>query len=120
MWFEDVDFCRRASERGYRFYYEPKAVANHTGAHSIPALTLEMRRIYWYRSLLSYTLRHFRPAAVRAVCAAVITGSFLRAAVESAQQRSLRPFAGYREVAKLAGRLLFGFDRGRITSLHQS
>jgi GT2 family glycosyltransferase len=120
LWFEDVDFCRRASERGYRFYYEPNAVANHTGAHSIPALTVEMRRIYWYRSLLSYTVKHFSPASVRAVCAAVITGSFLRAVAESAQQKSFRPFAGCREVAKLAGRLLFGLDGRRIASLHQS
>jgi N-acetylglucosaminyl-diphospho-decaprenol L-rhamnosyltransferase len=108
LWFEDVDFCHRALDRGYCFYYVPTAVAIHTGGHSIPALTLEMRRIYWYRSLLGYAAKHFHPLGVRAVCVAVITGSFLRAAVEAALERSLRPFAAYGKVARLASRLLIG------------
>jgi hypothetical protein len=107
IWFEDVDFCKRASDGGYQFYYEPLAVANHTGGHSIPTLTVEMRRIYWYGSLLSYAVKHFKPATARVVCLAVITGSFLRAAAESALGRSLRPLAVYRQVARLAGGFLF-------------
>jgi len=108
LWFEDVDFCRRAVDREYCFYYVPSAVAVHTGAHSIPTLTLEMRRIYWYRSLLGYAAKHFRPWGARAVCLAVITGSFLRAAVEAALERSLRPFATYSKVVRLASRALMG------------
>jgi N-acetylglucosaminyl-diphospho-decaprenol L-rhamnosyltransferase len=108
LWFEDVDFCRRAVDRGYSFYYVPTAVARHTGAHSIPTLTLEMRRVYWYRSLLGYAAKHFRPGRVRAVCLAVIIGSFLRAAVEAVLKRSLRPFATYSKVVLLASRFLIG------------
>jgi N-acetylglucosaminyl-diphospho-decaprenol L-rhamnosyltransferase len=106
LWFEDVDFCRRALDRGYCFYYVPSVVAIHTGGHSIPALTLEMRRVYWYRSLLGYATKHFRPPGVRAVCVAVIIGSFLRAAAEAALQASLGPFATYGKIVRLAGRLL--------------
>ena len=108
LWFEDVDFCRRAVDRGYTFYYVPAAVARHTGAHSIPALTLEMRRVYWYRGVLGYAAKHFRPGRVRAVCLAVIIGSFLRAAVEAVLERSLRPFATYSKVVLLASRFLIG------------
>ena len=108
LWFEDVDFCRRAIDRRFCFYYVPSAVAIHTGAHSIPALALEMRRVYWYRSLLGYAAKHFRPQGVRTVCLAVITGSFLRAAVEAVLERSLRPFATYSKVVRLASRLLIG------------
>jgi GT2 family glycosyltransferase len=108
LWFEDVDFCRRAVDRGYSFYYVPTAVARHTGAHSIPTLTLEMRRVYWYRSLLGYAAKHFRPLGARAVCAAVIIGSFPRAALEAVLERSLRPFATYSKVVLLASRLLIG------------
>ena len=108
LWFEDVDFCRRALDRGYCFYFEPSVVAIHTGAHSIPALALEMRRVYWYRSLLGYATKHFRSRGARGVCLAVITGSFLRAAVEAALERSLRPFATYSKVVRLASRLLIG------------
>jgi GT2 family glycosyltransferase len=108
LWFEDVDFCRRAVDRGYCFYFVPSVVAIHTGAHSIPALTLEMRRVYWYRGLLGYVAKHFRPWGVRAVCLAVITGSFVRAVHEAAVERSLRPFATYSKVVRLASRLLIG------------
>jgi len=108
LWFEDVDFCRRAVDRGYCFYYVPAAVARHTGAHSIPALTLEMRRVYWYRSVLGYAAKHFRPWGARAVCLAVIIGSFPRSVVEAVLERSLRPFATYSKVVLLASRLLIG------------
>jgi GT2 family glycosyltransferase len=114
LWFEDVDFCRRAIDRGYCFYYVPSAVAIHTGAHSIPALKLEMRRVYWYRSLLGYAAKHFRPSRLRAVCLAVITGAFFRAVVETAFERSLRPFATYGKVAWLASRLLIGERSTRV------
>jgi GT2 family glycosyltransferase len=108
VWFEDVDFCRRAADRGHLLYFVPQAVAKHTGAHSIPALTLEMRRFYWYGSLLRYAAKHFRPAGVRAVCLAVVTGSCLRAVLDAALGWSLRPVTTYGKVIRLAGRILFG------------
>src|ERR1700722_3469178 len=83
LWFEDVDFCRRALDRAYVLYYTPAAVAKHTGAHSIPQLTVQMRYFYWYRSLLRYTAKHCRPIAFRAVCLAVVTGSFARGLIEA-------------------------------------
>jgi len=108
IWFEDVDFCRRAVDRGYVLYYVPQVVAKHTGAHSIPALSLEMRRIYWYRSLLRYSAKHFRRVEGWAVCLAVILGSVLRAALEAALQRSFRPVVTYSSVVRLAVRALYG------------
>jgi GT2 family glycosyltransferase len=102
LWFEDVDFCRRAVDRGYRFYYEPRAVAKHTGAHSVASLSVEMRRFYWYRSLLKYSAKHYRPTAFRAVCLAVAAGSVLRAIAQSASRLRFQPTAGYGEVVRLA------------------
>jgi hypothetical protein len=114
LWFEDVDFCRRAVDRGYLWYYEPQAVAAHAGAHSILKITVEMRRVYWYRSLLRYSAGHFRPAAVRLVCLAVLVGSFLRVLAESACSRSLKPWAAYGEIARLAGRCLLSGWRDEV------
>ena len=111
VWFEDVDFCRRIVDRGWELQFVPKAVARHTGAHSIPSLTVEMRRFYWYRSLLQYSDKHFAPAAFRLVCLSVVTGSILRSLGESARQRNLSPMAVYGKVARLAGR---GFWFGGI------
>ena len=115
VWFEDVDFCRRAVDRGYRLYYEPKAVAKHTGAHSISHLTVEKKLVYWYRSLLKYSAKHFRPLAFRVVCLAVAFGSILRMIAESALHRRIGPMAAYGEVARLACRsLLFGWRDGSL------
>ena len=110
LWFEEVDFCRRAAARGYRLFYEPRAVAKHTGAHSISHLTVEMRRIYWYRSLLKYAATHFRPRAFRGLCLAVAAGSVLRMVAESLLERRLQPMAVYGDVLRLSGRaLVFGW-----------
>ena len=107
LWFEDVDFCRRVRDRGFTLQYVPEAVAKHTGGHSVPRLPLEMRLIYWYRSLLRYSAKYFRPFAFRAVCLAVVTGCFLRGIAESASNRSLRPMSAYGKVAGFAARCLF-------------
>jgi GT2 family glycosyltransferase len=106
IWFEDVDFCRRVRDRGFRLHYVPEAVAKHTGGHSVPRLSLEMRLIYWYRGLLRYSAKHYRPAAFRAVCLAVVTGSFLRGIAESALSRSIKPMSAYGKVAGFAARCL--------------
>jgi N-acetylglucosaminyl-diphospho-decaprenol L-rhamnosyltransferase len=104
LWFEDVDFCRRARDKGYRFFFEPLAVAKHTGGHSIAALSLEMRQFYWYRSLLKYSAKHFRPLQFRCVCLAVAAGSVLRGFARAVQERRFKPAAGYGKVVRLAGR----------------
>jgi GT2 family glycosyltransferase len=110
LWFEDVDFCHRIRHRGYRIYYVPEAVANHTGGHSIVPLPVELRRFYWYGSLLRYSAKHFSPAGFRAVCAAVVAGSLLRVIGEVALQGSLKPLAACGKVVRLAGRcLVFGW-----------
>ncbi len=107
LWFDDVDFCGRIRDRGFSLYYVPEAVAKHTGGHSLPRLALEMRLIYWYRSLLRYSAKHFHPFAFRAVCLAVVMGSFLRGIALSAAHRSFKPMGAYGQVASLAGRSLF-------------
>jgi N-acetylglucosaminyl-diphospho-decaprenol L-rhamnosyltransferase len=107
LWFEDVDLCRRILDRGLVLYFTPKSVAKHTGAHSIPSLTVEMRRVYWYRSLLRYSAKHFRPAAFRMVCLSVVAGSILRGIAESARHRNFKPLASYAKIVRLAGRYFF-------------
>ena len=107
LWFEDVDFCRRIQDRGFSLHFIPEAVAKHTGGHSVSHLSLEMRLIYWYGSLLRYSAKHFGPLAFRAVCLAVVTGSFLRGIAESASNRSFKPMLAYGKVAGFAARFLF-------------
>jgi len=117
LWFEDVDFCRRAADRGYLWYYTPAAVCQHTGGHSIVKLALEMRLVYWYGSVLRYSAKHFRPRGVRAVCVAVISGSLLRMLPEAALRRSLKPVVAYSKVIWLAGRYFLGWRDIAVASV---
>jgi GT2 family glycosyltransferase len=112
LWFDDVDFCRRAADAGYRMYYVPEAVAKHTGGHSIAKISLEMRRFYWYGSFLRYAAKHFSRSRARVVCVAVILGSVLRMVVESVLDRSFKPLAAYSKVVRLAGSYFIAPARG--------
>ena len=104
LWFEDVDFCWRARQRGYRMCYTPDAVAKHTGGHSLAKISLENRQLYWYRSLLGFAAKHYLSSAARIVCAAVFLGSIPRMFLGMAAVRSLTPIAVYGKVMALAGR----------------
>jgi GT2 family glycosyltransferase len=79
IWFEDVDFCARVKALNLQVFYEPKAVASHSGGHSIAPLPTRARELYWYGSLLEYGAKHYRPNSFRAVCLAVMLGSGIRA-----------------------------------------
>jgi N-acetylglucosaminyl-diphospho-decaprenol L-rhamnosyltransferase len=117
LWFEDVDFCRRAHDKGHQLYYVPEALARHRGGHSISQLSVEKRLIYWYVSLLRYSAKHFRRSSFRAVCLAVVAGSVLRSFGETLIQGSFRPLTAYWKVVRHAGRcMLFGWGGGAVPS----
>jgi N-acetylglucosaminyl-diphospho-decaprenol L-rhamnosyltransferase len=101
IWFEDVDFCARIKADKLKVYYEPKAVASHTGGHSIATLARGTRERYWYGSLLEYSAKHYPPAAFRAVCLAVILGSGARA-LRGLTRGSAQVLEVYGRVAGLA------------------
>ena len=91
IWFEDVDFCKRAAEAGYAAYYVPQMTAIHCGAHSISKISRGCRAQYWCVSLLRYAAKHFRTSAFRGVCLAVLLTSVARAVAGMIQERSLSP-----------------------------
>jgi hypothetical protein len=107
LWFEDVDFCRRVAALGYVFFFIPDAVARHTGGHSISSVGVQARCFYWYRSLLRYSARHYRPFAFRMVSMAVVAGAIIRGAVGALLQWRRTPLAAYGEVIRLAVRCLW-------------
>lgn len=104
VWFEDVDFCARLKAAGFRTYYHPFAVASHTGGHSITGLFLENRERYWYRGLLEYASRHFRPSVFRTVCGAVVVGAAIRAIARL-------PRFGWKSLAVYGGIIRFALAR---------
>jgi len=102
LWFEDVDFCKRAYELGFKILYVPSAVATHSGGHSIAKLSWCSREVYWYASLLRYASKHFRHYALPVLSAAVMLGSAVRMVAGMIQRRSLKPISVYAKVMRLA------------------
>lgn len=107
VWFEDVDFCARVLAAGYRIRYVPSVVGKHTGGHSIRKISVEIRQLYWYGSLLKYSARHFSWWSGKLVCLAVIAGSCLRVIPDTARHWSRKPIDVYGKVVRLAARELF-------------
>jgi len=106
VWFEDVDFEKRASDLGLKIAYVPEVVARHRGGHSIAGLNWGCREVCWYVSLLKYASKHFRAYAHRGVSTAVMLGSLGRAVVGMIRWRSVRPIKVYAIVIGIAGRCL--------------
>ena len=83
-----------------------RLLQNTREAHSIPQLTVEIRRFYWYRSFLRYAAKHYPPASVPGGVSGGCNGLMLADASRSGfGKRSLKPMAVYGKVVRLAGRL---------------
>ena len=103
VWFEDVDYCKRASSSGYQIQYVPSVQASHVGGHSVGRLTPASRAIHWCVSLTRYAAKHFHSAGYRAVCLAVVLSSVPRMVARMIQDRSLQSVATYRKIVLFAG-----------------
>jgi GT2 family glycosyltransferase len=107
VWFEDVDFCRRAVSAGYQIQYVPGVVAEHAGGHAVLRIPPGCRAMHWCDSLLRYAAKHFPSFAYRAICLGVVLTSVPRAVAGMIQQRSLSPITSCRNIVRFAGRRLF-------------
>lgn len=106
VWFEDVDFCRRAVSAGYQIAYVPSVAARHKGAHSVGKIPGGRRATYWCVSLLTYGAKHFRVGGFRAVCAAVALSSIPRMVVGMIAGRTLSSGGIYLKIIRFAGSCL--------------
>ncbi len=103
VWFEDVDFCRRAVDAGYEITYVPAVVARHKGGHSLSRISRQQRASYWCVSLLTYAAKHFHPWAFRGICAAVVLSSVPRMVAEMISKRTLSSVVTYCNIMRFAG-----------------
>jgi N-acetylglucosaminyl-diphospho-decaprenol L-rhamnosyltransferase len=111
IWFEDVDFCRRAASAGFGIEYRPEVLGSHSGGHSIRALPSGCRSWYWCVSLLRYAAKHFRAAGYRLVCAAVLFSSIPRMFIGIIRERSISPVAAYCKIVYFSGLCLISSRR---------
>lgn len=115
VWFEDVDFCKRVLEHGYRIVYVPEAAARHQGGHSAAKLSWRDRQLFWYGSLLKYASKHFSGASRAIVSAAVVLACFPRAIGAAGRVGVSEAVSVYTRVIWLAGQCLRLGERGRST-----
>ncbi|HXP86812.1 MAG TPA: glycosyltransferase family 2 protein [Bryobacteraceae bacterium] len=104
IWFEDVDFCRRALDAGYQIEYVPEVQAVHQGGHSVSQIPVGCRTRYWYGSLLRYAAKHLRPSEYRAVWLAAVLGAIPRMVAGMIRQKSLQPATAVVEIFRSSGR----------------
>ena len=113
VWFEEVDFLKRARNAGYVIRYTPDAVATHHGAHSIRWLPKAASRWYWYDNLIRFSAKHFHSIGFRMVCAAVLAGVSARAVMGMLSGPVARKARGCSAVLRLAVTLLIRGPGGR-------
>ncbi len=93
LWFEDVDLCLRIRRAGWRIRYLPDCVARHSGGHSLDAISLEQRQVYWYGNLLGYTSKHFSALERAGIRAGVAVGALLRLCGTLGRRDACRSYA---------------------------
>ena len=106
VWFEDVDFCRRAVGAGYQIAYVPSVTARHEGGHSVGRILEGRRATYWCVSLLRYGAKHFQAGEFRWICAAVALSSVPRMVVGMIAGRTLSTVGSYLKIMQFAGHCL--------------
>jgi N-acetylglucosaminyl-diphospho-decaprenol L-rhamnosyltransferase len=79
VWFEDVDFCRRLRDRGWKIVYRPDAIFSHSGAHSVSSLAFRDRQSYWYKNLVRYFAKHHSRAQLVILRVGITAGLLFRA-----------------------------------------
>ena len=79
VWFEDVDFCRRLRDKGWKIVYRPDAIFSHSGGHSVSRLAFRDRQSYWYKNLVRYFAKHHSRAQLGILRVGITAGLLFRA-----------------------------------------
>jgi GT2 family glycosyltransferase len=58
IWFEEVDYCKRAKEAGFKVMYVPRAVALHAGGASFGQEKSIKKQLWLNRSMRNYFRKH--------------------------------------------------------------
>lgn len=58
LWFEEVDYCKRATNKGWEVWYTPSAQCTHFGGVSFRQLIGFKKTLPWLKSLLTYARKH--------------------------------------------------------------
>jgi GT2 family glycosyltransferase len=99
MYVEEVDWCRRARQRGWEIWYEPRATVVHHGGSATRQHAHGMFSQLW-RSRLRYYQRFHGPAKNRAVHALVRLGMLAQARRAARSPARLRAVESVRQLVE--------------------
>ncbi|MFA6512129.1 MAG: glycosyltransferase family 2 protein [Patescibacteria group bacterium] len=91
LWFEEVDFCKRASERKLRIVYNPNFCAMHLGGLSTIQLWPLRRHLLYQTSMLRYFKKFHSPAHLLLLPSAIL-GTGIALLVTLLPQKLFRRF----------------------------
>ena len=74
MFFDEVDWCYRIKQEGYKIYFTPEAEIVHHGGQSIKSAEMRMS-VHWHRSLKRFFKKHYQIPEWVSSC--LIAGMFL-------------------------------------------
>lgn len=112
LYYEDVDFCRRAAHHGWQVLYDPRlAAVHHWPLHRRPVPA--PLRLITRHALLTYANVHWPAPAARCLAAIVATEARLRHCLASFHGKS-ETAATYRDLAALVRHIRSG-NRAAIT-----
>lgn len=106
MYFEEVDFCWRVRQAGWRIRFTPMPQITHYGGQS-SLQNLDARIAQRYASLVSFFRKQYGPLTTWALCAAIAPAALARAllatlrAALAGQRRQWEYAAQYWRVATL-------------------
>jgi len=87
-WYEDVDFCRRLKDEGWKLYFAPQARFVHEGGYSASALGAVSFAAAYYRNQVRYAHKHLGAAASVAVRGSIAAGMIGRMVLRPARLRA--------------------------------
>ncbi len=67
IWFEDVDYCKRAKDAGFQVWYAPVATVVHHGGESFGQAFGPTKQRYFNDSLRKYFAKHHGPLAAAVI-----------------------------------------------------
>ncbi len=67
VWFEEVDYCKRADAAGWEVWYTPRAEVTHCGGASFGQLIGYKRSMPWLKSMEVYATKHFTVGQARII-----------------------------------------------------
>ena len=102
-WFEDVDFCRRLLDAGWRIRYVAGARVVHEGGVAMRTLGLGSFSTIWYRNLLRYAGKHGSLATRLALRPLLVAGMAIRTTVSLLRGRAADARAYIRVIGMAVG-----------------